>query len=76
MGHLHICSRIVRMVAYSPLASGLASIGGGGGALGITRGAVRGAETVVTVRVRGALGFVVRGVEGRDGFARHDKPRR
>ena len=67
------------MVAYSPLGKGLASTGGGGGV-----GAGRGARVVTagvagfraTVRVRGADGFVVRGVEGRDGLARPDKPRR
>jgi len=51
-------------------------MGGGGGALGMGRAAGLRTETLATVLVRGALGLPVRGVEGREGFARPERPRR
>jgi len=75
MGHLHMWSVMVRIVAYSPLAMGLASMGGGGGgALTTTRG-IRGAEGVRRVRARvGVLRLVA--LDGLEGLARPDRPKR
>jgi len=51
-------------------------MGGGGGAFGIARATGRAGVTFVTVLVRGALGLPVRGVDGREGFALPESPRR
>ncbi len=74
MGHLHIWSVIVRMVANSPFAIGRASIGGRGGGAATTRG-IRGADGALGARARVvALRFVA--LDGLDGLARPDRPRR
>jgi hypothetical protein len=64
------------MVAYLPLAIGLASIGGGGGGATIVGRCLLGAEGILTALVRTTVAFREDFFVGLDGLALPDNPRR